>query len=238
VRSMLPGIRDGEILHVQRAGAATIRVGDIVLFKDGEHFKAHRVISKSKDVFVARGDAGLERDNGIRAEQIVGKIVAKECMQTGRVVALDGLVPRIKFFASEGKRSVARRIYRRGPCAHSALLIAALALATLISPNDAIAQQTIGGVALDNANSQPFAVGSSGSTCAAGTGTTWNCSFTHTTNSVALSTGTGLLLVGFSINTQGNGSDSQVTAVTYNGTSMGSPPVNYSPGNNVRLQIY
>jgi hypothetical protein len=237
-RSMLPAIRDGEILHVQPVDTATIRVADLVLFKDGAGFKAHRVVRTQGGVFVTRGDAGLESDNAIRGSQIMGKIIAKECAETGRMMALDGFVPRMKFFASEGKRFISRQIRRRGPDAHSALLIAALALAILISPNDATAQQTIGGVALDNANSQAFTVGSNGSTCAAGTGTTWNCSFTHTTNSVALSASTGLLLVGFSINTQGNGSDSQVTAVTYNGTSMGSPSVNYSPGNNFRLQIY
>src|SRR6266496_3219660 len=238
-RSMLPAVRDGEILHVQPVDTATIRLADIVLFKDSAGFKAHRIVSRQCDVFVTRGDAGVEPDDAIRGSQIMGKVIAKECAEKGQIVALEGLVARMKFFAAEGKRLISWQLCRAGT-AHSSQFATTffLALAMLALPRSAAAQQTIGGVALDNTNSQFFTVGSNSSTCAAGTGTTWNCSFTHTTNSVAISTGTGLLLVGFSINTQGNGSDSQVTAVTYNGTSMGSPPVNYSPGNNFRLQIY
>src|SRR6266853_455478 len=100
-RSMLPAIRDGEILHVQPVDTATIRVADLVLFKDGAGFKAHRVVQKRNDVFVTRGDAGLEPDNAIRGSQIMGKIIAKECAKTGRVLALDGLMPRMKFFVAE-----------------------------------------------------------------------------------------------------------------------------------------
>ena len=239
-RSMLPAIRDGEILHVQPVDTATVRVADLVLFKDGAGFKAHRIVQRRRnDVFVTRGDAGLEPDNAIRGSQIMGKIIAKECVETGRVVGLDGLMPRMKFFASEGKRFISRR-FRRAGTAQSTHLVTTFFLVSviLILPFTAAAQQTVGGVALDNANSQIFTVGGNGTTCTAGAGTTWNCTFTHTTNAVALSTSTGLLVVGFSINTQGNGLDSQVTAITYNGISMGSPAVNYSPGNNFRIQIY
>ena len=114
-RSMLPTIRDGEILHVQPVDTATIRVADLVLFKDGAGFKAHRIVQRRRnDVFVTRGDAGLEPDNAIRGSQIMGKIIAKECVETGRVVGLDGLMPRMKFFASEGKRFISRRFRRAG----------------------------------------------------------------------------------------------------------------------------
>lgn len=243
-RSMLPVIQDGEILHVKPADLKEIKVGDIVLFKDRSQFKAHRVIRREKEAFVTRGDAGVE-DTAIQGEQIVGKIIAKQCSETGRVMALGGLEPRVKFFASEGKRFVTRQIRRWKLISHSLLAIAIffLLLATLISPRTAAAQhQTIGGVALDTVNSQSFQAGGTGTTCTfvsngSGGSTNWNCSLTHTTTSGQ----NDLLLVGISMNNQGNGSDSQVTGVTYNGTSMGSPFVNYngaSPGTIFRVQIY
>src|SRR6266700_2061456 len=193
-RSMLPAIRDGEFLHVQHEDMTTIKRADIVLFKDPTGFKAHRVVRRQGDVFVTRGDAGLEPDNEIRGSQIMGKIIAKECAETGRMMALDGLMPRMKFFASEGKRFISRQIRRAGTAQSTHIVTIFLLLSVmLISPLTAAAQQTVGGVALDNSNSQFFTVGGSGTTCTSGSGTTWNCTFTHTTNSVALSNGTGLL---------------------------------------------
>src|SRR5258708_28819708 len=114
-RSMLPTIRDSEILHVQPVDTATIRVADLVLFKDGAGFRAHRVVRRQGDVFLTRGDSGLEPDNAIRGSKIMGKIIAKECAETGRMMALDGFVPQIKFFASEGKRFISRQFRRAGP---------------------------------------------------------------------------------------------------------------------------
>ena len=102
---MLPAIGDGEILHVKHVDTATIRVGDIVLFKNGYGFKAHRVIRKSNDVFVVRGDSGLEADT-IREDEIVGKVMAKQCAKTGRTVILEGVVPRLSYFLSQLRRAV------------------------------------------------------------------------------------------------------------------------------------
>src|SRR5215470_16363314 len=235
-RSMLPFIQDGEILRVKAVDPKEIRVGDIVLYRDYSGFKAHRVIRRRNNVFMTRGDAGLETDAAIRGEQILGKITAKDCATTGRLVDLDGLGPRMNYAAWAARRFLSTKL--RGllsaPAAH--LLVFSPLVFVLVFPMKTLAQQTVGGVALDNANSQAFTVGGNGSTCTSGTGSTWNCSFTHTTNSVIGNTG--LLIVGFSLNMQGNGSDSQVTAVSYGGTSMGSPTVNYSPGNNFRVQIY
>ncbi len=43
-RSMQPTIQDGEILHVKPVSAETLRKGDIVLFAEGKHFRAHRLV--------------------------------------------------------------------------------------------------------------------------------------------------------------------------------------------------
>src|SRR5436190_6259179 len=100
-RSMLPTIQDGEFLHVWPANVTALKVGDIVLFKACDGFRAHRIIEKQREMFVTRGDSGLKADHAIRGEQIVGKIVAKECAQTGRAILLEGSVSRLKFFATE-----------------------------------------------------------------------------------------------------------------------------------------
>src|SRR5215475_6649113 len=89
-RSMLPFIKDGEILRVKAIDPADVKLGDIVLFRDRSGFKAHRVIRRNKGKFATRGDAGLETDEAIRGEQIVGKITAKECGTSGRLIALEG----------------------------------------------------------------------------------------------------------------------------------------------------
>src|SRR6266567_1503610 len=96
-RSMLPLINDGEILHVQRANAATLKVGDIVLFRQGAKFKAHRIIRKQQDQFITRGDAGVDADGAIHGKEIVGKVVAKECAGTDSLTCLEGWRVRLKF---------------------------------------------------------------------------------------------------------------------------------------------
>jgi hypothetical protein len=112
-RSMLPTIGDGEILQVERVDPATIRVGDIVLFKEGRGFKAHRIIGKRKHVFVVRGDSSLAPDT-IRESQIVGRVTAKQCAETGRQVVLKGLMPRVSYFLSQLKRALLP-VGRRSP---------------------------------------------------------------------------------------------------------------------------
>src|SRR5436305_8138287 len=106
-RSMLPTIQDGEMLHVRPVAWRSVKVADIVLFRDGAEFKAHRVIRKTGDLLVTRGDSSWQADSAIRRGQIVGKIVAKECAGTGRVVSLGGVKERVVFFA----RAVRSRIW-------------------------------------------------------------------------------------------------------------------------------
>ncbi len=78
--SMAPTIRDGEILHIKPVAVEKLSKGDIVLFANGPSFRAHRLIAlnRNRDVFVTRGDAATERDIPLRAEQIMGKVTAKE----------------------------------------------------------------------------------------------------------------------------------------------------------------
>ena len=119
---MLPVIQDGEILHVQPANHR-LKVGDIVLFRQGTSFKAHRIIRKQKDHFTTRGDAGIDADAAIQKGQIVGKITAKECGESGAVIRLDSLQARMIFFAMEARRRARKYFSRSHGFAGAALLL-------------------------------------------------------------------------------------------------------------------
>jgi signal peptidase I len=105
-RSMFPTIQDGDILHVHPADPYSIEIGEIVLFRDGEGFKAHRVIQTKHDLFITRGDSSMQADDPVRPEQIVGKVISKECATTRQIVYLEGVRPRLRFLANEARKRI------------------------------------------------------------------------------------------------------------------------------------
>jgi signal peptidase I len=113
-RSMLPTIQDGEIVHVKPVATDMLRIGDIVLLRTGEQFKAHRIIRKRGQCFITRGDAGIDSDGEIRRDQILGRVTAKEGMNSRRLVRLDGIRARLQFFAFEARRRAASLLISRG----------------------------------------------------------------------------------------------------------------------------
>ena len=117
-RSMAPAIRDGDLLHVRPVVIEKLRKGDIVLFADGRGFRAHRLVfvDRGRDVFVTRGDAGVEIDGALSSPQLLGKVVAKEEDAAGRVriVQLCGMSARVRVFAARA-RSWGSRVVRRLP---------------------------------------------------------------------------------------------------------------------------
>src|SRR3954453_2852689 len=111
---MLPAICDGDILQVRAVNSQQVRTGEIVLFKNDNGFKAHRVVRKDEDLFVTRGDSGVEPGCTIRGEKIMGKIIAKEGASIGDVVTLEGFLPRMIYFVGAIKRFLGQRIRRAG----------------------------------------------------------------------------------------------------------------------------
>ena len=103
-RSMMPTIHDGEIVHIKPIASNTLRIGDIVLLRRGEEFKAHRIIRRHGPLFITRGDAGVGTDGEIRCDQILGKVIAKEAIGSRRLVRLDRFPARLSFFTSEARR--------------------------------------------------------------------------------------------------------------------------------------
>lgn len=111
-RSMLPTIQDGEILDVRPVKWTSVKVGDIVLFRDGTEFTAHRVLRRKNDLIVTRGDSGTGVGVGVRGWEIVGKITSKICARTGETVRLEGHAARLRFVASEIRTQISRKVRR------------------------------------------------------------------------------------------------------------------------------
>lgn len=106
-RSMIPTIQHGEVLHVQPIGDRKLRIGDIILAQTAGVLKAHRIVQECRNGFITRGDAGCESDDEITRDHIFGLVIAKECLQSGRTIRLDGVLGRFRFFAREARRQVA-----------------------------------------------------------------------------------------------------------------------------------
>jgi uncharacterized repeat protein (TIGR01451 family) len=106
--SMSPAIRDGEIVHVRRAVPDDLRRGDIVLIKVQGNFRLHRIVvaDAERDVFITRGDCGLENDPAVGREEILGVAEAKEVRVGRRIVRarLKGVRGRVARCAARGQR--------------------------------------------------------------------------------------------------------------------------------------
>lgn len=87
--SMYPTIRNGEAVTVIPVNASEVKRGDIILYKTGRGLIAHRLVSVETrggaKLYRTRGDAALSDDCPVRAEQILGKIVAVE--RGGRILS-------------------------------------------------------------------------------------------------------------------------------------------------------
>jgi uncharacterized repeat protein (TIGR01451 family) len=235
-RSMAPAIRDGDLLHVRPVVIEKLRRGDIVLFADGRGFRAHRLVfvDRGRDVFLTRGDAGVEIDGALSSPQLLGKVVAKEEEDAaGRVhiVQLCGMSARVRVFAARA-RCWGSRVVRRLPIcrraekttqfARRALRFAGRSwllplLAVLIAPTSLLGQ-----VGIDSATSIGQQVSGAAPTI----------TLAHT------SAGTNLVLVvGVSINITNN-IGATVTGVTYNGTALTSAGAHNDAGNTRRVEMW
>ena len=107
-RSMFPTIRDGDILHVVPITGSRLKIGDIVLFRKGAEFKAHRIVGRNGVQFITRGDAGVDSDGGIASSQILGKVIARQPASFGEMASLASPRARFQFFARELRKRFRR----------------------------------------------------------------------------------------------------------------------------------
>jgi signal peptidase I len=99
--SMLPGIWPGDVLRIERAAAARIAKGEVVLFERGERLFVHRVreiqTGSGSIVFTTRGDSLPHIDPPFEESALLGRVT--QVTRAGRDVPpsqstgwLDGLV--------------------------------------------------------------------------------------------------------------------------------------------------
>jgi signal peptidase I len=74
--SMLPALRPGDIVRVERCDAGAVRIGEIVqIVLDGQ-LVCHRLIEIKNDRFITQGDANCHVDPEIGAPQILGLVTS------------------------------------------------------------------------------------------------------------------------------------------------------------------
>jgi hypothetical protein len=76
--SMLPFVWPGDILSIHRAAHADLQRGELVLFTREDGFVVHRVVAKSGDSLITRGDSLDSNDPPVSPNQVLGRVVAIE----------------------------------------------------------------------------------------------------------------------------------------------------------------
>ncbi len=97
-RSMEPMVRDGDVLTVEPARLAELRVGDIALHRVGNgQLVAHRVVARcaagGRALLATRGDAAFGAADRVGERDVLGRVVARE--RDGRAVRLGRGVRRV-----------------------------------------------------------------------------------------------------------------------------------------------
>ena len=85
--SMLPFLRDGDVLLVRPVGGIGVRIGDVLCYEPPSGgLCLHRVVARGERGFVTRGDA-LPYLEDVPEATVLGVVTARE--RRGRTVALD-----------------------------------------------------------------------------------------------------------------------------------------------------
>ena len=234
--SMSPCIRDGEMVHVTAVIVSKLRKDDIVLTKGHSGFRVHRLVvaDHDKNLFITRGDCGLEDDPPIRGEQILGVVIAKEVRIGKKIVRTKIVRTKLTGFGSvlQGvarvQAALERRLRRDRAAQHDTnnrhdrvrrILGAVTLLFALFAAVPSRAQ-----VVVDATTSRARE--------RTGAGTVTN-NFTHTTANVA----NRLLVVGVAMNIT-NAPTTAVTSITYGGTALIFLGAHNDAGNTRRVEMW
>ena len=78
--SMFPFLKNGDIITLQKCKASDLKTGDVVGFKTGNKWIAHRLIKKSKVnnklFLLTKGDTCRHKDPLFTEENYIGKVVS------------------------------------------------------------------------------------------------------------------------------------------------------------------
>mgnify|MGYP005832716931 CR=1 FL=1 len=78
--SMLPYLREGNRVWIQKVEWDYLRVGDLLAFEQNQVIFTHRLIKKSPQGLLTKGDNNLFADSSLTPHQILGKVIGLERM--------------------------------------------------------------------------------------------------------------------------------------------------------------
>lgn len=89
--SMVPFIRDGDMLTVIPVEFSDLRVGDVALYRSEQNRAiVHRIMNKSvkdgRPMVMTRGDSSNYDDGWVRSEQLLGRVVSAQRGQKVRIL--------------------------------------------------------------------------------------------------------------------------------------------------------
>ena len=216
--SMSPAIRDGETVYVKPASESDLRRGDIVLVKGDQGFRLHRLIRADarRDVFITRGDCGLQDDPAVQRRQILGVAVAKDVRVGAKMVRAQfrGMSGRLLRVTARGQSVLAKlasitglrppsHAKSTGPLRHpKRSLLGLLGLLFILLAAPYLRAQVV----FDSTTTDSGRVTGTGST---------TLTFAHTTTATA----NRVLIVGVDIDIT-NSTGTGIVGVTYNGTPL------------------
>jgi len=231
--SMSPCIRDGQIVHVTAVIVSKLRKGDIVLTKGHSGFRVHRLvmIDHSRNLFITRGDCGLQNDPPVRGDQILGIVRAKEVKLGKKSVRINlkGIGGKLLQAAARGQY-LAGKVLRgsrmprssQGTRSRTNILPGALCLIlALLSATSSRAQVVVDTNPSTSATADLTGPG------------TQTLTFTHTTSNTANRE----LLVGVSMNIA-NSATTALVGVTYNGSTLTFVGAHNDAGNTRRMEMW
>lgn len=72
--SMYPLLHDGDIVFIKKINFNTLKVNDIVCVKKNSSVFTHRIIYRSKNYLITRGDGNVQSDGKIYTKNLIGKV--------------------------------------------------------------------------------------------------------------------------------------------------------------------
>jgi hypothetical protein len=92
--SMLPLLRNGDVVTVTPATSPQIRVGDVICYESlPERLMVHRVVARAGDDLLAKGDAVGSVDT-VSPARLLGKVTVVE--RCGKLTRLDTVAARVR----------------------------------------------------------------------------------------------------------------------------------------------
>jgi signal peptidase I len=84
--SMLPAIRPGDVLAVERHNSDELQPGEIILYNRNGKLTAHRIIQVLDESLLTQGDSLPSRDLPVQFGEVVGRVIG--ICRNGRPVSL------------------------------------------------------------------------------------------------------------------------------------------------------